>query len=113
LQRFLTKEKNNKHEKELSPITDKKQPPKEVKQNQYMKVKNGAPERFRESINESQSNVNRSKRGLSIFEVDNFKESIDQSSLLLFHPDGLRSELEHYLELDFVNETLDKGEKQR
>jgi len=57
--------KNKKAKKEKSPGTD-----------EYTKVHNGAPIQLRQSINESQAYVNRSRRGLSIFEVSKFKDSV-------------------------------------
>ena len=36
----------------------------------YVKIKNGAPEAFRQAIDKGQYTVNRSKRELSIFDND-------------------------------------------
>ena len=57
---------------------------------EFTKVKNGAPMQLRDSINESQNYVNRSRRGLSIFEVSKFKESVKADNLPIFEEKGLK-----------------------
>ena len=82
------------------------------KNDEYVKVHNGAPIRLRESINESQAYVNRSRRGLSIFEVGKFKDSVKADNQPLFDEgSGLKQELEHYLDLNYENKLLEKFEK--
>ena len=79
LQQFLKKEAANKTEETYS-----------VDKTEFTKVKNGAPMQLRDSINESQNYVNRSRRGLSIFEVSKFKESVKADNLPIFEEKGLK-----------------------
>ena len=75
-------------------------------------MKNGAPERFRDTINASQDCVDRTKRGLSIFESDTFRSPFQvEKPLPLLDKHGLGNELDHYLDLQFAHKTLDTLQK--
>jgi hypothetical protein len=55
--------------------------------------------------------VDRSKRGLSIFQNKTFTDPIQVNNLPLLDKQVLAGELEHYLDLQVVNKTLDNTEK--
>ena len=72
---------------------------------------NGAAEDLRERISESQQNVDKSKRGISIFENKTFTDPIKVDNLPLLDKKVLGGELEHYLNLQVAHKTLDNTEK--
>ena len=66
---------------------------------------------MRERISESQQNVDKSKRGISIFENKTFTDPIKVDNLPLLDKKVLGGELEHYLNLQVAHKTLDNTEK--
>ena len=60
---------------------------------------------------ESQRQVNKSKRGISIFDYSTFTDPIKVDCLPLLDKKALGGELEHYLDLGVAHKTLDNTEK--
>lgn len=48
------------------------------------------------------------KRGCNIFDNKTFRDPVELQSLPLLTEKGLKTELQHFLELDFAYHTIDK-----
>ena len=67
------------------------------------KDKTKLPPRFRAYIDQTDKNLVAARRGISIFESNDFKQAVRSDSLPIFETKEIRSELAHFLDLSVAN----------
>lgn len=65
------------------------------------------PPRFKNFIDKSHATLQKARRGISIFEADNFSQAFSSTSLPFFESENLKQDLSHYLDLSVANCTFD------